>query len=103
MKIEINNLEFKCIIGILNFERAKKQKVIINISFEYDFIDNSFIDYQEVANLVKKTMKQEKFELLEDAIINIEKLLYQTYDIKNLNLKISKPNILKNCIVSLSS
>jgi len=103
MKIEINNLEFKCIIGILNFERAKKQKVIINISFEYDFIDNSFIDYQEVANLVKKTMKQKKFELLEDAIINIEKLLYQTYDIKNLNLKISKPNILKNCIVSLSS
>jgi len=103
MKIEINNLGFKCIIGILNFERAKKQKVIINVSFEYDFIGNSFIDYQEVANLVKKTMKQEKFELLEDAIKNIEKLLYQTYDIKNLNLKISKPNILKNCIVSLSS
>jgi len=103
MKIEINNLEFKCIIGILNFERAKKQKVIINVSFEYDFIGNSFIDYQEVANLVKKTMKQEKFELLEDAIKNIEKLLYQNYDIKNLNLKISKPDILKNCIVSLSS
>jgi len=103
MKIEISNLEFKCIIGILNFERAKKQKVIINVSFEYDFIDNSFIDYQEVADLVKKTMKQEKFELLEDAVKNIEKLLYEAYDIKNLNLKISKPNILKNCIVSLSS
>jgi len=103
MKIEINNLEFKCIIGILNFERAKKQKVIINVSFEYDFIDNTFIDYQEVVNLVKKTMKQEKFELLEDAVKNIEKLLYEAYDIKNLNLKISKPNILKNCIVSLSS
>jgi len=103
MKIEINNLEFKCIIGILNFERAKKQKVIINVSFEYDFIDNVFIDYQEVANLIKKTMKQAKFELLEDAVKHIEKLLYETYDIKNLNLKISKPNILKNCIVSLSS
>jgi len=103
MKIEINNLEFKCIIGILNFERAKKQKVIINVSFEYNFKDNAFIDYQEVANLIKKIMKQEKFQLLEDAIKNIENLLYQTYDIKNLNLKISKPNILKNCIVSLSS
>jgi len=103
MKIEINNLEFKCIIGILNFERAKKQKVIINVSFEYDFINNVFIDYQEVANLIKKTMKQEKFELLEDAVKNIEKLLYETYEIKNLKIKISKPNILKNCIVSLSS
>ncbi|WP_423243523.1 dihydroneopterin aldolase [Aliarcobacter butzleri] len=37
MKIDIENLEFKCIIGILDFERVKKQKVIINLSFEYDF------------------------------------------------------------------
>ncbi|RBQ28879.1 dihydroneopterin aldolase [Aliarcobacter vitoriensis] len=103
MKIEIENLTFKCIIGILNFERVKKQKVILNISFEYDFVDNSFIDYSEVSILVKKTMKKEKFELLEDAIKTIEKLLYDTYDIKNLKLKISKPNILKDCVVSLSS
>ncbi|WP_418186228.1 dihydroneopterin aldolase [Aliarcobacter vitoriensis] len=103
MKIEIENLTFKCIIGILNFERVKKQKVILNISFEYDFVDNSFIDYSEVSILVKKTMKKEKFELLEDAIKTIEKLLYDTYNIKNLKLKISKPDILKDCVVSLSS
>ncbi|WP_419677845.1 dihydroneopterin aldolase [Aliarcobacter lanthieri] len=103
MKIEIENLQFKCIIGILDFERVKKQRVIINISFNYDFVDNSFIDYSEVSNLVKKTMKEKKFNLLEDAIKTIEKILYESYDIKNLNLKISKPNILKDCVVSLSS
>lgn len=32
MKIEIEQLTFKCIIGILDFERVKKQKVIINLS-----------------------------------------------------------------------
>ncbi|WP_026804018.1 dihydroneopterin aldolase [Aliarcobacter lanthieri] len=103
MKIEIENLQFKCIIGILDFERVKKQRVIINISFNYDFVDNSFIDYSEVSNLVKKTMKEKKFNLLEDAIKTIEKILYESYDIKNLNLKISKPDILKDCVVSLSS
>ncbi|QKF60076.1 dihydroneopterin aldolase [Aliarcobacter lanthieri] len=103
MKIEIENLQFKCIIGILDFERVKKQRVIINISFDYDFVDNSFIDYSEVSNLVKKTMKEKKFNLLEDAIKTIEKILYESYDIKNLNLKISKPDILKDCVVSLSS
>ena len=41
MKIEINNLTFKCIIGILDFERIKKQRVILNISFEYEFDDSS--------------------------------------------------------------
>ncbi|MCG3681239.1 dihydroneopterin aldolase [Aliarcobacter butzleri] len=103
MKIDVENLEFKCIIGILDFERVKKQKVIINLSFEYDFSNDDFIDYSEVVDLIKQTMKKEKFKLIEDAIIYLTKLLNQTYEIKNLKLKISKPTILKDCIVSLSN
>ena len=75
MKIEIEQLTFKCIIGILDFERVKKQKVIINISFDYDFSKDNFIDYSEVANLVKKSMKKNKFKLLEDAVKTIKKVI----------------------------
>lgn len=103
MKIEISDLTFKCIIGILDFERIKKQRVIINISFEYDFSKDLFIDYSEISNLIKTTMKKEKFLLLEDAILHLENLLNNSYQISNLYIKISKPNILKNCIVSLSN
>ena len=103
MKIEISDLTFKCIIGILDFERIKKQKVIINISFEYEYSKDLFIDYSEISALVKKTMKEQKFLLLEDAILYIESLLQNSYKIHNLKIKISKPNILKNCIVSLSN
>ncbi|MCT7910979.1 dihydroneopterin aldolase [Arcobacter lacus] len=103
MKIDIENLTFKCIIGILDFERVKKQKVIINLSFEYNFSNDKFIDYAQVADLLKKTMKKEKFQLIEDAVLYLTKLLNQTYEIKNLKLKISKPTILKDCIVSLSN
>lgn len=103
MKIEISDLTFKCIIGILDFERIKKQKVVINISFEYEFSKDIFIDYSEISSLVKSTMKQQKFLLLEDAILYIETLLQNNYKISYLKIKISKPNILKNCIVSLSN
>ena len=103
MKIEITDLTFKCIIGILDFERIKKQKVIINISFEYDYSKDLFIDYSEISALVKKTMKKQKFLLLEDAILYFESLLQNSYKINKLNIKISKPNILKNCVVSLSN
>ena len=103
MKIEISNLTFKCIIGILDFERIKKQKVIINLSFEYEFSKNSFINYAEVSELLEKTMKKEKFLLLEDAIVYIENLLNTSYNINNLKIKISKPNIFKNCVVSLEN
>ena len=103
MKIHINDLNFKCIIGILDFERIKKQKVVINLSFEYEFSKDKFINYAEVSNLLKSTMKKEKFLLLEDAILHLENLLITTYEIKNLYIQISKPNILTNCIVSLSN
>ncbi|RXK13351.1 dihydroneopterin aldolase [Halarcobacter mediterraneus] len=103
MKINIENLSFKCIIGILDFERIKKQKVNINIFFEYDFKKDYFIDYSEVASRVEKKMKEKKFFLLEDAIKYLEKYLNKKYKISNLSIKISKPDILKNCIVSLEN
>ena len=103
MKIEISDLSFKCIIGILDFERIKKQKVLINVSFEYEYSKDFFIDYAEVSNLIKTTMKEENFLLLEDAILHLQSLLNNNYKINNLLIKISKPNILKNCIVSLSN
>ena len=104
MKVLIENLEFDCIIGILDFERVTPQKVLIDISFKYKYkTPSSFIDYSKVASKVEKIMKEKKFELLEDAIIYIEKYLNTTYKLKKLKIKISKPNILTNCIVSLKN
>ncbi len=103
LKVNIDDLTFNCIIGILPFERTKEQKVVINISFEYFYDSNNsnFIDYSHIVNIVQNTMKQQQFKLIEDAIIYIRKELKQQFEIKNLKLKISKPDILTNCIVSV--
>lgn len=103
MKIKIKNLTFDCIIGILDFERITSQEVIINCSFEYTYKKDMFINYAEVTNRIESIMKLEKFELLEEAIIFIEKEIDKHYSIKNLSLEIVKPNILDNCQVSLSN
>ena len=39
MKVNITNLTFKTIIGILDFERVKPQKVVVDITFEYDYLN----------------------------------------------------------------
>ncbi len=104
MKICIENLTFYTIIGILPFEREVAQKVEINISFKYKFKNSdSFIDYSIIVKQVEDIFKKEKFELLEDAIIFLDKFLKNTYPIKKLKIKVSKPNILTNCIVSLKN
>jgi len=47
-------------------------------------------------------MKDKKFKLLEDAVKTLSELIKNKYEVENLQLKISKPNILKDCVVSLS-
>ncbi|WP_072679834.1 dihydroneopterin aldolase [Arcobacter sp. LA11] len=104
MKIYIENLTFDCIIGILDFEREKEQKVVIDLSFKYNYKNpKNFIDYSKISKKIEQIMKKKKFELLEDAIIYIDKYLNSKYKIKKLKIKISKPDILTNCIVSLKN
>ncbi len=103
LKINIEDLIFDCIIGILPFERESEQKVIINLSFEYLYKNDgsSFIDYSEVVTLMENIMIKEQFMTLEDAIIFIQTQLNSKYNIENLKVKISKPDILSNCVVSV--
>ncbi len=102
MKINIQNLTFKCILGIIDFERKKKQRVVIDLHFTYKFKDNEFINYADIADYVESTMKKEKFLLIEDALLHIKKDLESLYCIKKLKITICKPNILKNSQVSVT-
>ena len=102
MKVKITNLKFKCIIGILPKERIKKQKIIINTSFKYNFKNDVFINYAEVTSDIESIMKENKFKLIEDALKYLNKFLYNKYEIKKLKIEIIKPTILDNCDVSVS-
>jgi len=103
MNIHIENLKFKCIIGILDFERTKKQNVIVNIKIKYDFL-NTFINYADVTEVIEKTMKKKKFLLIEDALEFLSKKLKNNFKaIYTLKIKITKPSILPNCRVSVEN
>ena len=104
IKIDIKELTFKSIIGILPIEREKKQKVIVDIKCEYKFYKNTddFVDYSKIAKFTKKYIKKNKFFLIEDAILSLKSELYSKFKIDNLQIKITKPDILKDCKVSVS-
>ena len=102
MKVKIKNLTLNCIIGILPDERINEQRVIINASFEYNYVNNHFINYAEVTNEIKNALISEKFELIEESLEFINNLLNNLYKIENLDLEIIKPDILDDCVVSVS-
>jgi dihydroneopterin aldolase len=101
MKIFIEDLKFQAIIGILDFERTTPQEVNINLSIEYDYKDD-FINYAEVTELLKSTMKNEKYFLIEEALNDLSNQLKKNFPkIQILHLKISKPSILPDCNVAV--
>lgn len=103
MTIHIEDLTFDVIIGLLDFERDRPQRVIINIEASYDYSDNAFIDYADMVLLVQNELREKRYELLENALLGLKELLSTTYpNLQTLSLKISKPDILPECTVSLS-
>ena len=103
MKIKIEDLKFYTIIGILDFERIKEQKVIIEIEIDYKYMNQDIIDYSEIVNFIEADMKNSKYFLIEEALQSIIfKIKNKFQNINSIYVKISKPDILDNCIVSVS-
>ena len=103
MTIHIEDLTFDVIIGLLDFERDRPQRVIINLQASYEYNDDQFIDYADMVLLIQTELKEKHYELLENALLGLKEVLYTAYpDLQTLSLKISKPDILPQCTVSLS-
>lgn len=103
MTIFIESLEFKTIIGVLDFERTNPQRVIVDLELKYRYENGEFLNYADLCALIQESMHQKRFELLEDALLTLQKDICAQYpQIEFLKLKIAKPDILKNCTVALS-
>ena len=103
MTIHIETLTFDVIIGLLDFEREKPQRVMIDVEASYTYKNNHFIDYADMVVLLQNDLKQKRYTLLEDALLGMKSLLSSTYpQLQSLSLKIAKPDILTECSVALS-
>lgn len=104
MQIHIEALTFHTIIGLLDFERDRPQRVIVDLEASYDYADENFIDYADMVMLIQTELHEKKYTLLEDALLGIKERLSRTYpQLISLRLKIAKPDIMPECSVALSN
>ena len=104
MTIHIEALTFDVIIGLLDFERDRPQKVIIDLEASYIYKDGVYVNYADIVSLMQNDLKNQRYELLEEALLGLKSALCIAYpQLKTLSIKISKPDILPQCSVSLSN
>ncbi|GHR73644.1 dihydroneopterin aldolase [Helicobacter pylori] len=102
--VHIHNLVFETILGILEFERLKPQKISVDLDLFYTQLPSrAYLDYMEIQELIQKMMQENQYLLIEDALKDLSHALKTRYnEISELYLKISKLEISPNSQVGAS-
>ncbi|GAA8062226.1 dihydroneopterin aldolase [Helicobacter pylori] len=102
--VHIHNLVFETILGILEFERLKPQKISVNVDLFYTELPNkAYLDYMEIQEIIQNTMREKQYFLIEYALKDLSQILKTRYkEISELFLKISKLEISPNSQVGAS-
>ena len=106
-KILIENLICSASVGVYEKEKLNKQKIIVNL--EISLINkmkthtdnlNDVADYGKFRRVILDIVKSKHFNLIETLADNLIKKI-ETFDkVKNIKLKITKPDIFNDCSVS---
>jgi dihydroneopterin aldolase len=101
-KLYIDGLRVSAIIGILDFERESEQNIVIDAVIEYFKDGDHFVNYKYVAETIESNLKKREYGLIEDALKDIMIRIKEDYPmISSIRMKISKPDILENCVVGV--
>lgn len=102
--VHVHNFVFETILGILEFERLKPQKISVNLDLFYTELPNkAYLDYMEIQEIIQNTMREKQYLLIEDALKDLSHVLKTRYkEITELYLKISKLEISPNSQVGAS-
>ncbi|WP_100983602.1 FolB domain-containing protein [Helicobacter pylori] len=102
--VHIHNFVFETILGILEFERLKPQKISVDLDLFYTELPHrAYLDYMEIQEIIQKMMQEKQYLLIEDALKDLSHALKMHYSaISELYLKISKLEISPNSQVGAS-
>ena len=91
------------IIGIHKHEKINKQKIIFNITINVNqnTIPNennlsSIVDYEKITNKLEFLAKNKNYNFLESLAEDSFKEMFVDKRINSINIKIEKPNAIKN-------
>ena len=100
--IRITNLSLQVIIGCNEWERDKKQDIIINISMEFDHCCaaqsddlSTTLDYRGIKKRIISEINNSSFMLLEKLTDHILDIIMSYEKVLNATVRVDKPRALR--------
>ena len=100
--IFLEGLETKCVIGIFDWERRVKQKILMDLEFPTDAHKaaqrdeiHATINYKEIAKLLLREVPKTRFQLVETLAEFIADLCLKNFPLREVRLCVSKPSAIR--------
>jgi len=101
-RIHIRDLTARCIIGINDWEREKKQEVVINVTLHADLsragasdrIDDT-VDYKDLRNRILTAVEASEYFLIERMAEAIADLCLTDPRVERVEVEVDKPGALR--------
>jgi dihydroneopterin aldolase len=102
-KVYINGLELYTLIGVYEFERHAKQRIIVDIEMctnlkvagQSDDVADT-VDYGKVADCLSKIALDSSYQLLEALGEDMARKILEEFAPASITITINKPDILEN-------
>ena len=100
--IFLSGLTVDCIIGIWDWERKIKQKVVIDLEMSFDIrkaaasdhIDDT-LDYKKVSKRLLQFVGESEFQLVETLIDRIAQLILVEFNVPQVKVRLNKQGALR--------
>ena len=102
MLVKIKNLRLRTVIGVYDWEKSKKQDVVLNLGIDFDgsAAQNSdqiedTLDYKKIRNQVMELVEGNKFNLLEKMTSDVANLILDNPKVNHVEVEVDKPGALR--------
>ena len=101
-KIFLSSLTTECIVGIWDWERRVKQRVVLDIEMAGDIrraaasdrIEDT-LDYKKVSKRVQAFVEASEYQLVETLTEQIAKLIVQEFDVPWVRVRLNKQGAIR--------
>jgi dihydroneopterin aldolase len=101
--IFVNGLTAECIIGLWDWERQVKQKLVIDLELETDIRKaaaserlEDTIDFERVSRRLVKYVEESNFHLVETLIDRLARIVLTEFDVPAVRLRINKQGAVRD-------
>jgi dihydroneopterin aldolase len=101
--IFVNGLTAECIIGLWDWERQVKQKLVIDLELETDIrraaaserLEDT-VDFEKVSRRLVKYVEESNFHLVETLIDRLARIVLTEFDVPAVRLRINKQGAVRD-------